>query len=110
MKLRNNSGDIQSDPDMMPSEGAPITKQDVIDGRVYPNRLVYMKYLMQRESEENPKTLGVQSLHGDGKNRRKTVVLENAIFFTFFGFFGVSQRDAFVSTCANVRLQNGLKI
>ena len=85
MKLRNNSGDIQSDPDKMTSEGAPITKQDVIDGRVYPNSLVYMKYLMQCESEENPKTLGVQSLHGDGKTAEKRLCLKTPFFLPSSG-------------------------
>ena len=51
-------------PDMPASEGVPITKQDVIDGFLYPNRLLYMKYLLQLESEQNPKPLAYKVYMG----------------------------------------------
>jgi hypothetical protein len=64
-KLKNESFVL---PTMNDSEGnATLTKELIADGIMFPNRLLYMKFLMPLESSENPKPLSYKIYMGTEK-------------------------------------------
>jgi hypothetical protein len=53
---------------MNDSDGKPtLTKEAIAEGIMFPNRLVYMKYIMPLESSENPKPLAFKVYMGTEK-------------------------------------------